>query len=51
MIGDQKIHKLIPLQIAERNGCSGATDFGSLTNAVKELGPQLGLIVFLLMRQ
>jgi hypothetical protein len=41
-------HKSIPLKVAEKNGCSGSADFGPLADAVKELGPQLGVVVMLL---
>src|SRR5438874_803830 len=30
-------------------GCSGSADFGLLTGSVKELGPQLGVVAFLLL--
>jgi hypothetical protein len=42
------IRKTIPLDAPEKTGCSGSADFGPLTEAVKQLGPQLGVVVFLL---
>ena len=47
---DQMILKMVPLVVAEKNGCSGSADFGPLANAVQQLGSQLGVIVFLLLR-
>jgi hypothetical protein len=47
-IEDQMIRKTIPLNVAEKTGCSGSADFGPLTEAVKELGTQLGVVVFML---
>ena len=47
-IGNEAIRKSIPLDVPEKDGCSGSKDFGLLTEAVKELGSQLGLIVFLM---
>ena len=52
-VDNNLIGKTIPLAAhaksdqQEKSGCSGSADFGPLTAAVKELGPQLGLIVFL----
>ncbi len=43
------IRKTIPLNVAEPPGCRGSADFGSLADAAKELGYQLGLIVFRLL--
>jgi hypothetical protein len=48
---DQLIRKSIPLNVPAKNGCGGSADFGPLTAAVKELGPQLGVVVFLLLRR
>ncbi len=45
---DQLIRKTIPLDVPEMTGCSGSADFGPLSEAVKQLGPQLGVVVFLL---
>jgi len=45
---DHLIRKTIPLDVPEKSGCSGSADFGPLADAVKELGPQLGVVVFLL---
>ena len=45
------IRKTIPLDREVKNGdycCSGSADFGSLHDAVQQLGDRLGLIVFLL---
>lgn len=45
------ICKTIPLDREVKNGdycCSGSADFGSLADAVQQLGDRLGLIVFLL---
>jgi hypothetical protein len=47
-IEDQMIRKTIPLNVPEKTGCSGSADFGPLTEAVKELGTQLGVVVFML---
>ena len=41
--------KTIPLNVPESNGCSGSADFGPLADLVKELGPQLAVLVFLLL--
>jgi len=48
---DPLIRKSIQLNVPEKNGCRGSWDFGLLTNTVKELGPQIGLIVFLLLEK
>jgi hypothetical protein len=45
---EHSIHKTIPLNVRDKTGCSGSADFGPLACAVKELGPQLGVVVFLL---
>jgi len=45
---DHLIRKTIPLDVPEATGCRGSMDFGPLADAVKELGPQLGVVVFLL---
>jgi hypothetical protein len=47
-IEDQMIRKTIPLDVPEKTGCSGSADFGPLTEAMKELGPELGVVVFML---
>jgi hypothetical protein len=47
-IDDQMIRKTIPLHVQEKTGCSGSADFGPLTEAVKELGPKLRVVVFML---
>jgi hypothetical protein len=46
---EQMIRKAIPLNAPQKHGCAGSADLGPLTAAVKELGPQLGLVVFLLL--
>jgi len=46
---EHMIRKAIPLNAPEKDGCGGTADLGPLTAAVKELGPQLGLVVFLLL--
>ena len=48
MVEDRLLRKTIFLNVAENNGCSGSADFGLLADAVQTLGPQLGLVVFLL---
>jgi hypothetical protein len=45
---DQIICKVVPFKVLQKNGCSGSADLGPLAGAVKELGPQIGLVVFLL---
>jgi hypothetical protein len=40
--------KGIPLDVPEKSGCSGSADFGPRAGAVKQLGPQVGVAVFLL---
>lgn len=45
------ILKAIPLNMPEKNGCSGSADLGSLASAVKQLGSQLGLVVMLSVRK
>jgi hypothetical protein len=45
---DHVIPKAIPLNVPDNNCRSGSADFGPLTDVVKELGSQLGVIVFLL---
>jgi hypothetical protein len=40
--------KTIPLDVAEKNGCSGSAEFGPLVDVVNRLGPEIGLVVFLL---
>jgi len=47
-IEDHPIRKTIPLDVAEKGGCSGSADFGLLTDVVRELGSQLGMVVILL---
>jgi hypothetical protein len=47
-VEDHLIRKTIPLDVSENSGCSGSADFGLLADAVKELGQQLGVVVFLL---
>ena len=47
-VEDRLIRKTIPLDVPEATGCSGSADFGPLADAVEELGPQLGVVVFLL---
>jgi hypothetical protein len=47
-VEDHLIRKTIPLDVVVTGGCSGSADFGPLTAAVQELGPQLGVVVFLL---
>jgi hypothetical protein len=42
-----QLRKTIALTVAEENGCSGSADFGPLSAAVKELGPQIGVVAFL----
>jgi hypothetical protein len=48
-VEDQMIRKTIPLNTEEHSKyrCSGSADFGKLEDAIRELGAQLGLIVFL----
>ena len=41
------LHKMIPLNVPEKNGCSGSADFGPIANAIVELGPQFRVIIFL----
>jgi hypothetical protein len=48
-IEDGLIRKTIPLDVPETTGCSGSADFGLLEDAVKELGSELGVVVFLLL--
>jgi hypothetical protein len=43
----QVIGKIVPLKIAENNGCSGSADMVLLTDAVKQLGPRLAIVVIL----
>jgi hypothetical protein len=38
--------RIIPLTVSENNSRSGSADLGLLKDAVKELGPQLGVVVF-----
>jgi hypothetical protein len=40
--------KTIPLNVSVEGGCSSSVDFGLLVDVVTKLGPELGLIVFLL---
>ena len=47
-VEDQMIRKTIPLDVPEKAGCSGSADFGPLAEAVNDLGPQLGVVVFML---
>ena len=47
-VEDHLIRKTIPLDVPEKHGCSGSADFGPLADAVKQLGPRLGVVVFLL---
>jgi hypothetical protein len=46
---DHLIRKTIPLGVAEKTGCGGSADFGTLTAAVNALGPRLGVVVILLL--
>jgi len=45
---DHSISKTIPLVVSEKNGRSGSADFGPLKDIVKDLGPQLAVIAFLM---
>jgi hypothetical protein len=47
-VEDGLIRKTIPLDVPEEGGCSGSADFGPLAAAVTELGPQIGIVAFLL---
>jgi hypothetical protein len=47
-IEDRMIRQTIPLNVAEKTGCSGSADFGPLNEAVQELGTELGVVVFML---
>jgi hypothetical protein len=42
------IRQTIPLAAPDSDGHSGSADFGPFGDIVKELGPQLGMIVFLM---
>ncbi len=44
---DHVINKVILLNAPVGNGCGGTVDFGPLADAVKELGTQIAVIVFL----
>jgi hypothetical protein len=44
---DHVINKVILLNAPVGNGCGGTADFGLLADAVKELGTQIAVIVFL----
>ena len=44
-----RISKSIFLDVAEPTGCRGYADFGTMANALKELGHQMGLIAFLML--
>lgn len=46
-IEDRMIRKSIPLDVGEKDGCSGSAEFGKLADAVAELGTELGVVVFL----
>ncbi len=46
-VEDGMLHKMIPLSVPEKNGCSGFADFGPIASAVAELGSQFRVIVFL----
>ena len=48
-IDNRMIRKTIPLDVPEKTGCSGSADFRPLAEAVKELGTQLGVVVFMLL--
>jgi len=43
------IRKTIPFTVAEANGCRGSADLGLLADAVRDLGRELRIIVFLLL--
>jgi hypothetical protein len=43
------IHKTILLNEPEKDGCRGSANLGLLTDVVKEIGPQVGIITFLLL--
>jgi len=49
-VEEQMIRKTIPLKPDDHGQyrCSGSADFGTLDDAVRELGDQLGLMVFLI---
>ncbi len=46
--GEYAIRKSILLNVTGNDGRRGSADFGLLTDLVKELGPNLGVVVFLL---
>src|SRR5947209_2115242 len=46
--GEHAIRKSVLLNVHESGGRRGSADFGLLTDLVKELGPELGVIAFLL---
>jgi hypothetical protein len=46
--GDETIRVSIFLDVPEEDGCSGSADLGPLAEAVVKLGPELGVVVFLL---
>jgi len=45
----EMIRKTIPFSVVETNGCRGSADFGPLADAVRDLGRELRIIVFLLL--
>jgi hypothetical protein len=49
MVNDHLISKTIALKAPEQNGCNASADFGLLTDVARELGPQIRMIVFLLL--
>ena len=44
----QLLRKTVFLTVSENKGRSGSKDFGTLAAAVKEVGPQISLLVFLM---
>jgi hypothetical protein len=43
----QKIHRTIRFTGQDQNGRSGSADFGTLTEIVKTIGPNAGIVLFL----
>jgi hypothetical protein len=41
------VRKTVPLATVDERGCHGSADMGTLANAVKELGHEIGLVCFL----
>ena len=46
-VDGEMCRKTVPLNVAEKIGCSGSADFGLLSDATKQLGNELGLVVFI----